>query len=188
MSDRRISIEVKYFYNEVKNYINKNAWDEVYAMSEVWASQGKLSPEHVGEFTSLMLDSGCKPLEHMTSVPIYYLNNTDYTGIIVPNNIIHIDMRAFSYMFELEYLTLGENVEYIDSFAFLCCTSLHTLEAYPSLKTIDGRPFAKCPSLKEIKFNGTKEQWSNIKISRDAIITSSLQRINCTDGVLKVER
>ena len=64
--------------------------------------------------------------------------------------------------------------------AFQKCTSLKSVELSNSIRTIDGWAFYLCDSLKDIYFDGTKEEWSSINFGPRWLTTECM--IHCKDG------
>lgn len=79
----------------------------------------------------------------------------------------------------LESINL-EGADMIEIKAFQKCTSLKSVELSNSIRTIDGWAFYLCDSLKDIYFDGTKEEWSSINFGPRWLTTECI--IHCKDG------
>ena len=113
-----------------------------------------------------------------------------YTGtfqkIVIPHGIAEIGCKAFKDCTSLKSVTIHGNVSEIGSSAFENCTSLKTVFIYDGMKKMDTcafkgctslttislpttimqigkQAFHNCISLKEIRFEGTEEQWKSVK-------------------------
>ena len=101
--------------------------------------------------------------DNVSKVPdyLFYSGSTDaapkITSIIIGNNVESIDSYAFVNCIQMENLTIGSGVESIDSYVFYNCTALTELTIPESVKTIGTSPFANCSGLTEINFNANIE-------------------------------
>ena len=157
------------------------------------------------KLTELFLDAGLEPLEYMQAVPANYLAYSKLTSITIPENITSIGRGAFSgcdglmnitipdsvtsigsAAFEncsgLTSIVIPDSVTSIDHWAFQYCTGLTSATIGNGVKSISRYAFWDCASLKDIYFNGTKDQWNVIK-KIDSGIKNCI--IHCTDGDLK---
>ena len=88
-------------------------------------------------------------------------NNEQLTELYIPDNIHKIYYHAFSQCSNLLHITLPKSLQYIDSIVF-----------------------AATPSLHNILFEGTKQEWRAIKKHYKWRERSSIQSITCSDGVI----
>ena len=77
----------------------------------------------------------------------------------IGNCVTSIGYRAFGYNMKLTIITMGVSMEEIDSYAFYYCFQL-----------------------KNIKFNGTKDQWKSILKTKYWNDSTGNYVIHCTDG------
>lgn len=68
----------------------------------------------------------------------------------IPSSVTKINHQAFM-NFKQKKITLGKNVEVIDTYAFYKCTKLTTINFNKKLKTISSSAFEGCKSLKVVK-------------------------------------
>ncbi len=91
-------------------------------------------------FTALLLKNNINPLEYMGEVPKYFAYGLDIEEIVIPDNITSIGSYAFDGCSKLSSITIGNSVTSIGSAAFLHCNKL-----------------------KDIYYEGSEEDWKNIK-------------------------
>lgn len=147
--------DIKEFIIENKNLIDQNDWVEIYskAMHEYHAG-------FVGTLTSTLVDAGINPLDDLTIIPLYYYYNQPIREFIIPNNIVKID-----------------------SYAFGQCKDLYKITIPESVKTIQAKAFYYVESLKDIYYQGTKDQWQHIeKQSPYLFMIPEHYTIHCSDG------
>lgn len=134
----------------------------------------------------------------------YYL-----TDVVIPNSVKVIDGGAFSFCHGFEAMSipdnvtaigeflfrgcnnlkrviLSSNIKTIPYFTFAYCLSLESVTLGPNLDKIEAHIFVDCDRLKVLKYRGTKEQWDAIKKDSRWDQYSSVQQVQCTDGVIDV--
>ena len=193
--------ELSKFIKAHVNEINNNNFAKVYEDTNDSLTPCLLT----SKLTELFLDAGLEPLEYMQAIPANYLAYSKLTSITIPENITSIGRCAFSgcdgltsitipdsvtsigsAAFEncsgLTSIVIPDSVTSIDHWAFQYCTGLTSATIGNSVKSISRYAFWDCASLKDIYFNGTKDQWNVIK-KIDSGIKNCI--IHCTDGDLK---
>lgn len=115
---------------------------------------------------------GCRSLTSITipdSVTIIdfgtFRDCTNLTNVSIPNSVTTIRHRAFGNCTSLTNITIPDSVTNINDFAFYGCTSLTDITIADNVTTILNYAFNNCTSLADVYFEGSKEQWNNIKIS-----------------------
>lgn len=134
-----------------------------------------------------------------------FSNDKILKSIIIPDTITQIGWGAFSGCNALEKVKLPKDLKTIEGYLFNGCSSLsevsipdgvtyigdrsfhncHALQSIvlpDTLDHIDGMPFDDCESLQSIVYQGTKEEWEEIKKSEDSIPENI--SIHCIDGTL----
>ena len=193
--------ELSKFIKAHVNEINNNNFAKVYEDTNDSLTPCLLT----SKLTELFLDAGLEPLEYMQAVPANYLAYSKLTSITIPENITSIGRCAFSGCDSLTSITIPDSVTSIgssafencsgltsivipdsvtsiDHWAFQYCTGLTSATIGNSVKSISRYAFWDCASLKDIYFNGTKDQWNVIKKIDSGIKNCT---IHCTDGDLK---
>lgn len=193
--------ELSKFIKAHVNEINNNNFAKVYEDTNDSLTPCLLT----SKLTELFLDAGLEPLEYMQAVPANYLAYSKLTSITIPENITSIGRCAFSgcdgltnitipdsvtsigsAAFEncsgLTSIVIPDSVTSIDHWAFQYCTGLTSATIGNGVKSISRYAFWDCASLKDIYFNGTKDQWNVIKKIDSGIKNCT---IHCTDGNLK---
>ena len=193
--------ELSKFIKAHVNEINNNNFAKVYEDTNDSLTPCLLT----SKLTELFLDAGLEPLEYMQAVPANYLAYSKLTSITIPENITSIGRCAFSgcdgltsitipdsvtsigsSAFEncsgLTSIVIPDSVTSIDHWAFQYCTGLTSATIGNGVKNISRYAFWDCASLKDIYFNGTKDQWNVIKKIDSGIKNCT---IHCTDGDLE---
>ena len=193
--------ELSKFIKAHVNEINNNNFAKVYEDTNDSLTPCLLT----SKLTELFLDAGLEPLEYMQAVPANYLAYSKLTSITIPENITSIGRCAFSgcdgltsitipdsvtsigsSAFEncsgLTSIVIPDSVTSIDHWAFQYCTGLTSATIGNGVKSISRYAFWDCASLKDIYFNGTKDQWNVIKKIDSGIKNCT---IHCTDGDLE---
>lgn len=99
---------------------------------------------------------------------------TAVSAIVIPDSVEKIGYSAFHTCTSLKTLTVGKGVSVITSGAFGYCTSLESVYLSSTLKSIEGayfidgkfecgHSFHSAEKLKDIYFDGTKEEWEELK-------------------------
>ena len=115
-------------------------------------------------FTALLLKNNIKPLEYMDEVPVYFAYELDIKEFVIPNNITNISYGAFEGCNDLTNIIIPDSITIIDSNAFKNCISLTNINIPKSVKTISYDAFNGCSNLTDIYYEGSEEDWKNIKI------------------------
>lgn len=98
----------------------------------------------------------------------------------------HIYTSMFYDVQELEKLTLGDNIEYIGTYAFNGCTNLKYLSLPKDLKMIKTAPFDNCPKLQILNYQGTIDDWGKVQLNQGWNKYSSIKVIRCLDGDINI--
>jgi hypothetical protein len=149
---------------------------------------------------------GCAKLKYNEFENIRYLGNAEspYVALVGPKNsetltkanipetVIAIMYEAFKGCKNLKEVTVPNGVKVLGQNVFMDCTALNTVTLPSSITDIFYWAFKNCSKLNQIDFNGTKEQWENMK-SLDLdwparpqgwAEDSSIRQIYCSDGVI----
>jgi len=149
---------------------------------------------------------GCAKLKYNELDNILYLGNSEkpYIALIGPQNsgtltkanipetVTAIMYEAFKGCKNLKEVTVPNGVKVLGQNVFMDCTALNTVTLPSSITDIFYWAFKNCSKLNQIDFNGTKEQWENMK-SLDPdwparpqgwAEDSSIRQIYCSDGVI----
>ena len=91
--------------------------------------------------------------------------------------------EIFENCIDLETVTL-QNVSMIRAKNFANCPSLHTVYIPDTVMYIESSAFVNCTSLQEIHFEGTGTQWQKIEKAQDWDLNTGNYTVYCTDGTL----
>ena len=109
------------------------------------------------------------------------------TSLIIPDSVTVIKRWAFSRCARLANLKLGSGVTHIYERAFDQCDSLTSITIPDSVKEIGYSIFCGCNSLTDVRYSGTKEQWSKNKKHENWDSHSPFNVVHCADGSISLE-
>ena len=193
---------VKKFIENYISLIDKNMFDEFFERA-----QEEFIPQTVHDIGRMLEDANIHPLKYMTFIPEGYYMISQMTSFVTPKNIVRVCYKAFSSAdietlhvtsncielepdcFEgcyfLEKVTLDEGVKHIGDSAFYACDELTEMSLPAFLVSIGHNVFCECTKLTEIHYQGTKDQWKNIR-NYEFINEGGgyISKIHCSDGTL----
>ena len=91
-----------------------------------------------------------------------FIHCTSLTDVVLPPNLERIE--GFGDCFSLTKFVVPSNVKVIGGGAFLNCESMTSVTIPASVKVIGCSAFDGRTNLKDVYYDGTKEQWEKIKI------------------------
>ena len=112
-----------------------------------------------------------------------YCSNIE--SVTLPDGVTSIGEAAFNYCRSLKSVRIGDGVEKIGRNAFGGCGALTTIRIGSGLKEIEYDAFGDCSSLETIIFDGTKQEWKEIKKAVIGIDDGAGDYVvQCSDGKL----
>lgn len=111
-----------------------------------------------------------------------YIPATLNAVIVSPKENYKLPMYAFAGVTIITNVKLDEKVIAIGTHAFDGCRSMTDLTISKEVKNIYAEAFKGCENLKAINFNGTKDEFGEITLSKNWDKDSSLVKIVCSDG------
>ena len=109
----------------------------------------------------------------------YKINNfafREYSleSVSIPDSVIAMGEGIFIKCGNLISVTIGSGIKSISSYSFRNCSSLKNITIPSNITSIEEYAFDGCNSLENVYYNGTIEEWSNIKIgSNNESLTSA---------------
>ena len=146
----------------------------------------------------------------ITSIGEYAFSGCDILkDIKIPANVNYIGYKAFSNCNRLKNVTLPGNISNMGGAIFSDCMRLYKITISSGITAIrygfaadcrsltevlipntvteiERDSFQYCSGLHEIKYDGTREMWGEIKKHRLWKTSSSISIIHCTDGDIKL--
>lgn len=153
----KLTNRLKRFINQNAQFIDNNEFDTLF-------SNGVEAKIPAGDISEMLIRSG-----------IDFLPYVD-----------HIYTSMFYDVQELERLTLGDNIEYIGTYAFDGCVNLEYLSLPKDLKMIKTAPFDNCPKLQILNYQGTVDDWGKVRLNQGWNKYSSIKVIRCLDGDINI--
>ena len=106
------------------------------------------------------------------------------TSYSVPSSVTGIGASAFGGCQNLTSVTLPRGVTTIGDNAFWNCTNLTSVTLPNSVTTIGGYAFAYCDKLKDVYYNGSPSQWSQMSVgsSNEPLLSANIHyaKTSCT--------
>lgn len=124
-------------------------------------SIGRLAFNGCTSLTNIILPDGLSTIEWCT-----FCYCSSLKSILIPNSVSYIGVNAFSWS-GIQSVFIPNSVTYIDDQAFCQCQSLTTISIPNSVTKIGSMSFSFTPLLKNIKYQGAREEWLEISISKD---------------------
>lgn len=112
-----------------------------------------------------------------------FQNCTDLKEIEIPDSVYSIDASAFEGCTSLEKLHLPNKLVTIPNECFQNCYKLKTLILPKSIEVIGKSAFAGCVALRDIRYNGTIEEWNRITRKSQIWHNVPARVVYCSDGI-----
>lgn len=161
--------------------VGENAFSECMALKEVTLHEGVIAIRNAAFYSCHQLEKINIP-ESCLFLGSRALQYSAIKSIELPN-ISSIFQSTFNGCTSLTQIDLPKKLEILGSYAFTNCTNLQVVTIPQTLKYINMSVFDHCPSLKRVIYEGTVQQWKDLKpiIMFDE---ESSPMINCADGDL----
>lgn len=113
-----------------------------------------------------------------------FKDRTEIRSVSIPGTVTSLESSTFSGCSALKSITMAEGVTSVGEEAFYSCSALTSVTIPESVTWIGGDAFTGCSSLSEIIYNGTKEEWSQVK--KESNWCSGGIIVRCSDGNVTV--
>ena len=158
-----------YYCENLKDFEFNNGLEEICdsAFSGCKSIEEVVLPDSVktvgqGVFVSCKMLSAVRLSKELETIPNSLFNNCkSLKSIIIPSKVKKIGFETFAYC---------ENLETVE------------FEQGSQLESIEDGIFMACENLKEIIFNGTKEEWNSVSKHKDWNVEMPTIIVRCTDG------
>ena len=136
--------------------------------------------------------SSVPPYQRNDQVPPYQRNNQP-TKVVnnypndIPNDISEIGENAFAMNTDIKHVLIPEGIYYLGPGAFSNCLYLETITIPRSVIDIGYNCFFNTPSLKEIKYLGTMEEFNAITKGSNWLTLSGANFVETQNGKVSVE-
>lgn len=113
----------------------------------------------------------------ITDMDTAFSGNTALSQVTLTNGIPKISSHAFERCTELREIKVPISVDEICPFAFNGCTNLKSVLLEKNINIINSNAFKDCTNLNDVKYNGHKTDWENVRvnIAGNDTLTSKVQ-------------
>lgn len=108
-------------------------------------------------------------------------SGTGTLSITQTGNNDYMDPWYFQEETDIKSAVFNEGITIVCNGTFFQCTSLTSVTLPQSIKEIESSVFNGTDNLKDVYYNGTKEQWADVQI-KDCNVGLANAAIHCTDG------
>lgn len=134
--------------------------------------------------------AGCEKLKQVTSdcesLGSECFANSGLTAIPNLPNVINYPVGAFYHCVHMEDITIPEGIAYIGSSCFDSCLNLRVVKLPSTVIDLSPYSFAYCPSLTDMYYPGTMDEWTNNVAKHNKwLYRSDEVTVHCSDGELK---
>ena len=109
---------------------------------------------------------------------------SDLVSVTIPEGVKTLEWGAFDECISLTTIIIPDSVTDIGSYCFAGCTNLTSVTIGKGVQNIEDAVFDKCRNLKDITYNGTKEEWAAIRKNWawEGYEDLPATVVHCTDG------
>ena len=135
------------------------------------------------DLVEVVIKEGVKEIWELA---FYNCNSLKYVEL--PDSLTTIFNRAFEDCEKLESIEIPQNVTMISNNAFKYCSSLKEIAIPQSVTYLGHSIFAGCRKLSKITYEGTMEEWNEIKKGYTLTEESTpAKEVICSDGSVPIE-
>ena len=173
-------VEEDIFADNVKGEITQVLWD-----AGIHPEKYLLDIPKSFAHTCKRVDTVDTMYEHIRSIGNFAFNNSNVTCVdLSKSSCLSIGYAAFGSCNHLTHVKLPANLECIEDSAFSHCYNLQSINI-PAKVTELFDTFYNCKSLTDVTFEGTKQQFKDIKKSNMWRKGSGINEVVCLDGILR---
>ena len=148
--------DLKIFISKYEEELNNNDFETIYRMNNTVVNRA---------VTALLLKININPLKYMDYIPMGFAAGLNIEKFIIPANVTSIGYWAFEDCVNLSSITIPDSVTSIYPDTFHGCSSLTKITIPNSVTSIGYTAFKDCESLTDVYYEGSEEDWKNIKIN-----------------------
>ena len=104
----------------------------------------------------------------------------------LPQDVPSIGGHAFAENQNVIIADIPDHIEKLGDAAFSNCLNLETVKLHKNIKSIGSNCFFNCARLKRINYEGTKQEWKNIKRGSNWLLKAGTKVVYCSDGPIQV--
>ena len=199
----RLTAANRYYYSESRPTIEGNFWHYVDGVPTVWPeyiepvySKGleyTLNPDNASYSvtgigtctdTDIIIPSTYEGLPVTSIGDSAFYGCTSITSITISAGVTTINKNAFSQCNALQYVSIPEGVTSIGDYAFDGCSSLTAVAIPNSVISIGYYAFEYCQQMQVFQYDGTMQEWDNIKKYSGWNSGVYVYTVACSDGTM----
>jgi len=158
--------------------------NEISRLYHRWMGSNKFANQD-SLLTDVLLLSDIDFLSNTDEIFTNTFFDTSIDTIEIPSNIKVIEENAFESS-KLHSCVISEGLTHIRGSAFYRCEQLENITIPKTVEWLGDFVFDQCSSLKEIQYKGTIKQFKKINVGDLFLAESSVEKIVCSDGIIKV--
>ena len=146
-------------------YLDDNGTLTISGTGDMWKQTTEVWTRWRYGAKKLIIDSG------VTSIgPQAFFSCENLTEVSIPNTVKSIGEQAFLGCESLTNIVIPHGVTVIESNVFVTCRGLKSITLPNSIRQVHPAAFGSIFDLEDVYFEGTEEEWNNIKVEGKGIV------------------